>query len=181
MSLKQNDEIYDHLMDTPSQLDRIEANQQTIIQQNAEILALLTKPKQVRTPTRRKEYHPEFESLWQQYPKRSGSNDKYKAESAWINRVKEADDKKAVMAEMEFGVQRYCQWADATGNTGTSYVMQASRFLGHSKEYLNDWEVTSKELTFKDDDELVRHYTALGHAPKVAESMSAYKARMRTV
>jgi hypothetical protein len=109
------------------------------------LIALLDKPKRKAVPYKRKEYHPEFDSAWKQYPKRNGGNDKYLAESCWINRIKEADDKQAEMVAIEMGVQRYCLWCDTTEKSGTEYVMQAQRFFGRGKHYLEDWALPKPE------------------------------------
>jgi hypothetical protein len=107
--MEQQMEIMDEILMKPesSQLNRIEAKLDRLLE-------ILDKPKVKRTPKQRKEYHPEFEECWKLYPKRNGTDSKYKAESAWINRVKEADDKTAETALMLEGTRRYRVWCEAS-------------------------------------------------------------------
>ena len=80
----------------------------------------------------------QFESIWQAYPKREGSNPKTKAKSAFKARIKDGADP-ALIAQ---GVSRYRKFCEAKGSIGTEYVMQAQRFFGPGKEYENDWLIT---------------------------------------
>jgi len=80
----------------------------------------------------------QFESVWQAYPKREGSNPKNKAKSAFKARIKDGADP-ALIAQ---GVSRYRKFCEAKGSIGTEYVMQAQRFFGPGKEYENDWLIT---------------------------------------
>ena len=95
------------------------------------IIALLERPKKtcVRAASR---YTPEFEELWQIYPKRQGSNPKRAAYHAVRARLK-AGETLSVIRE---GVVAYRAYCDATGDTGGEFVMQAVRFFGTSQEYL---------------------------------------------
>lgn len=43
-------------------------------------------------------------------------------------------------AEMIAGAKRYAAFCEATGKTGSEYVMQAVRFLGPDKYFSQDWE-----------------------------------------
>ena len=181
MSLKQNDEfmeqqmeIMDEILMKPesSQLNRIEAKLDRLLE-------ILDKPKVKRTPKQRKEYHPEFEECWKLYPKRNGTNSKYKAESAWINRVKEADDKTAEMALMLEGARRYRVWCEATNKMNTEYVMQAARFFGRSKEYENSWDVpreTKLPQTYNEWIEVGIDYHVMA---KPGESMNEFQERVK--
>lgn len=86
------------------------------------------------------EYPPEFELIWQRYPKRPGSNPKRKALQAWNARIKDGHDPAKILA----GVIRYGNFCDQTSKTNTEYVMQAVRFLGASCEFDNPWTPPAK-------------------------------------
>lgn len=79
-----------------------------------------------------------FESVWQQYPKREGSNPKNHALSAWKARIAEGHKPEDMLA----GLMRYLEHCQTKGNVGTSFVMQAKRFFGPSLEFQNDWAVS---------------------------------------
>jgi uncharacterized protein YdaU (DUF1376 family) len=78
----------------------------------------------------------QFDALWSAYPKRSGSNPKTKALKALNARLAEGESLDAIAA----GTERYRRHCLAAGRIGTEFVMQAARFFGPEKEYLNDWE-----------------------------------------
>ena len=82
-----------------------------------------------------KDYPDEFESLWQQYPKRSGSNPKRSAFKAWSARLKSG----AHIDDIAEGVNRYRKFIIATGKLHTQFVMQAATFFGPDERYLEDW------------------------------------------
>ncbi len=70
-------------------------------------------------------YTPEFEAAWAAYPRRAGGNPKKSAYRCWRARVRQG----ASEDELEQGVVRYARFCDATGKTGSEFVMQASRFF----------------------------------------------------
>ena len=82
-----------------------------------------------------KGYPAEFESLWQQYPKRSGSNPKRSAFKAWSARLKAG----ARIDDIAEGVKRYRKFIIATGKMHSQFVMQAATFFGPDERYLEDW------------------------------------------
>ncbi|HDX9240085.1 TPA: hypothetical protein RQP16_003614 [Klebsiella michiganensis] len=86
-----------------------------------------------------KNYPQEFEKIWAMYPRREGSNPKNKAFQAWNARKREGVDQ----ASIQSGLQRYIAYCQKKGQVGTSYVMQAARFFGPSREFENDWSVSS--------------------------------------
>lgn len=83
----------------------------------------------------------QFESVWQQYPKREGSNPKNHALSAWKARIAEGHKPEDMLA----GLMRYLAYCQAKGSIGTSFVMQAKRFFGPSLEFTNDWAVSQHQ------------------------------------
>jgi hypothetical protein len=89
-------------------------------------------------PTQKKsDSDPIFEQAWKDYPKRSGSNPKNKAISAWNARKAEGVKPETMLA----GVRKYAAHCLAKGSAGTEFVMQAARFFGKGEEYLTDWPV----------------------------------------
>jgi len=81
----------------------------------------------------------DFETFFSYYPTRNGGNSKKAAFDKWKARVKEGEKPDAMIN----GCIGYQKWCTASGNIGTKFVMQASRFLGADKHYLEKWEVTS--------------------------------------
>jgi len=101
---------------------------------------LTKRKKQVKArKARPDDYPPEFELLWKAYPKRNGSNCKSKAYSAWIARLNDQEQSKDTNRHIVEGLKRYKSWCDHENNTGTSFVMQMSTFLGPSRHYLEEW------------------------------------------
>lgn len=86
----------------------------------------------------------EFDEAWALYPKRAGSNPKKAALSCWRARVAEGHAP-AVMID---GVRKYAAHCKAGGKVGTEYVMQAKRFFGVEKEFLNPWSPQANGVGF---------------------------------
>lgn len=84
-------------------------------------------------------YPPEFELLWKAYPKREGSNSKSAALKAYNARSREGVD----FTLMQDGTARYAEFARVKAWVGTEFVMQASRFYGSDKAFLEDWAVSA--------------------------------------
>ena len=89
--------------------------------------------------TKGQDYPPEFETLWQAYPRRQGSNPKNKAFACWNARQR---DGVAPLAMLE-GVRRYQNFCQLSEKTGTEFVLQAQTFLGPRREFDNSWEITT--------------------------------------
>ena len=85
-------------------------------------------------------YTPEFEAASAAYPKRAGGDSKKAAWRCWCARVRQG----ASEDELEQGVVRYARFCDATGKTGSEYVMQRARFFGSDEHWREDWPVPSK-------------------------------------
>lgn len=127
------------------------------------------------TPKARHEYDPAFEQVWLLYPKRAGSNSKFKAEQAWKKRIKET----SVQPDIEQGVMRYRKFCEATGKVGTEFVLQAATFFGPAKHYLEDWELPKPEKRKMTQDELVKHYTQEGKPPRPGETTEQWLRRVQ--
>ncbi len=96
-------------------------------------------PEPVRTKKQSKKqrqniYTPDFEKMWELYPKRSGGNPKPRAFNAWKARLAEHDAETITL-----GVTRYAKFCEDTGKTGSEYVKQAATFLGPDLHFLEDW------------------------------------------
>ncbi|HBS7073566.1 helix-turn-helix domain-containing protein [Klebsiella pneumoniae] len=85
------------------------------------------------------DYSPEFETAWQDYPKRAGGNSKAAAWKAWKARLKDGVNPEAMLA----GVKRYATYARATGSVGTQYVKQAATFFGPDRHFEESWQAPS--------------------------------------
>lgn len=70
------------------------------------------------------------------YPKRAGSQPWQRALKACNARLAEGHG----WAEILDGVDRYAAFARTTGIEGTAYVMQAARFCGPEKHFLETWD-----------------------------------------
>lgn len=87
--------------------------------------------------TEKPDYPDWFEKLWQNYPPRSGGNDKRKALHAAQARIKSGKDPDYLLQS----VFRYSQFVRENGNWGTQYVMQAATFFGPGEHIDNPWRL----------------------------------------
>ena len=119
-------------------------------------------------------YTEDFECAWENYPRRTGSNAKGKAFSAWCGRLMENNQE---WDEMISGVNRYRAFCDTTGKTGGEYVMQAATFFGPDKHYLESWDIPIKQETLpRDNDEMVQAAELKGfRSPRPGESYAQYR------
>ena len=142
-----------------TQLDRIEAK----------LDLLLAKKKPVR---RKPSGYPDwFEDIWAVYPKREGSNPKQKAWSAV--KARKYDDERHMMI---VGAKRYADYCEVMVED-KRFIMQAARFFGTNKEYLNDWTVpTTTESMPKNNDDLKAWAVDKGFRnPAPGESWNEYR------
>ena len=161
------------------------ATLESIESQLDRILALLDKPilAQLDKPKRQhkeylSDYSPEFEELWQIYPKREGSNPKRTAFNAFNARIKAGE----TFSVMRDGVVAYRAYCDAKGETGGEYVMQAVRFFGPNQEYLQDWIAPApKAKVPRTDAEWLEFGRSKGTEPRVGESWPGFIDRMRSM
>lgn len=89
---------------------------------------------------RKGDYPADFDALlWKPYPRREGDNPKRAAFKAYNARLAEGVD----FTVMQDGLARYDGYVKRKGWVGTDYVMQASRFFGPDKPFLNEYAVAS--------------------------------------
>lgn len=104
-------------------------------------------------PQNKKEYSPEFEAAWADYPKRIGGNPKRGAYKAWCARIAEG----AKPEELHAAVKRYAAYVERMveerGEEARRYVMQAQTFFGPNERWKDDYE-------FGDDKDAQHHYFA---------------------
>jgi hypothetical protein len=80
---------------------------------------------------------PLFHTVWQDYPKRAGSNSRQAALKAYRSRVREGVSEQALLD----GVRRYARFVQATGRERTEYVKQAASFFGPNRHWEEPWDV----------------------------------------
>lgn len=88
-------------------------------------------------PPGEKKYPEDFEILWREYPKRSGSSGKAGALKAWQARRREGFSPETMLD----AVSRYRKWCQSEGVVGTKFVRLAQTFLGPGHEFDNPWEI----------------------------------------
>jgi hypothetical protein len=121
-------------------------------------------------------YTPEFEEIWKIYPKRLGSNPKGKAFSAYEKRLSENPLSRTHIYD---GFQSYARFCDATGKTGTEFVMQAATFLGPDRHYLNDWTVPKVQTLPRNNDDLLAFAQKNGlPQPTTGQSWADYRKQL---
>lgn len=89
----------------------------------------------VNTAKQKKEYPPEFESLWSAKPNRQGGNPKASAFNAYNARLRSG----AKHEEIAAGLERYKQYLKEQQKENTQYVMQMATFLGPDEHYNEPW------------------------------------------
>ncbi len=92
------------------------------------------------SPPPRLAFSPEFEAASAAYPSRAGGDSAKAAWRCWQARVRQG----ASEDKMVQGVVRYARFCDATGKTGSEFVMQRTRFFGPDEYWREDWPVPSK-------------------------------------
>lgn len=143
------------------------------------ILALLEKPKPLRTLSGRGraiEYTDEFSQIWAMYPKRAGNNTKSEAYQAFNARLRNG----ATVIGMRLGVERYKAFCDATGATGSQYVLMASTFFGPQRPWEQDWSIPAPEVkTPKTDADWEELAAMKGLTARMGESWDTFKQRIQ--
>ena len=79
----------------------------------------------------------DFDQFKEAYPKRSGSQPWTRAAKAANARIKAG----WTFADLLLAAQRYKAFCDATGKTGTEFVMQAASFLGPELHFAEPWDL----------------------------------------
>lgn len=86
-------------------------------------------------------YPDEFEWIWQNRPRREGSDPKRKAFLACNARLRQG----ARWRTLAEGMKRYHAYCATKGNLNTAYVMQAATFFGPDEHFNNDWKVNHEQ------------------------------------
>lgn len=86
------------------------------------------------------EYASEFAVITRDYPKRQGDNPFNQALKHYIARRKEGHS----FEQLRQGVGRYMAYCKTRGDIGTEFVMQAKRFFGTDKPFMNTWDVKQR-------------------------------------
>ncbi len=172
-------------VDFRTQIGRIELKMTVINMGLSVIESKLDKLLAAKKPKARKSKEPRYSKnfldAWALYPKRLGSNSKSKAYSAFSART--SDAVWAGMHGSKFftgifdGIRAYAKFCEATGKTGTEFVMQAATFFGPDKHYENDWTVPVKAETLPKDNEQLESW-AMNNGyrnPNVGEAFSSYR------
>jgi len=87
------------------------------------------------------DYPPEFLQLWNNRPRRIGTDSKQDAWKAVKARLKQG----FTYEVMQAGLTRYLRYCVNSGIIKTPYVMQTSRFFGPGCHFENDWELAKEE------------------------------------
>lgn len=85
----------------------------------------------------RKDYPPEFEQAWADYPRRHGGANKAQAHKAWQARTKAG----FTAEEIHHGVLRYAAYIRAAGKEHTEFVKQPETFFGPGCHFRTQWPV----------------------------------------
>lgn len=89
----------------------------------------------------RNDYPPDFEAVWDEYPRRGrtkGANDnKIAACRQYHKRLREGCCPRQILE----GVRQYAAHCEAHGIAGTMFVKQAATFLGPDRHFETTWEV----------------------------------------
>ena len=136
------DEDVDTCRTESNEVDRGRANAyaQAYAQELKATVASLPAAKGKRT-----DYPPEFDKLWDSYPKRGGSHSKLEALKQWQARLKQGHSADA----MQLGVDAYHAHLAATGKLGTEYVKMARTFLGPNLHFLDRYAAPVEQTTAK--------------------------------
>jgi hypothetical protein len=89
----------------------------------------------------------EFGELKKIFPKRAGDQPWPAALQACNARLRENHTWDEILA----GARRYAAFCEATGKVRTEIVMQAKRFVGPSKPFLNDWSLPATKAEVRQD------------------------------
>lgn len=89
------------------------------------------------------DYPIEFEWIWQNRPRREGSDPKRKAFQACTARIKQG----ASWRELAEGMKRYHRYCETKGTLNTEFVKTMAVFFGPDEHFKNEWHVTSNTKT----------------------------------
>lgn len=124
--------LVNHKLLTTNQ--ELEANKDPIVPSKDE-----TNPtSEVSDSSKSKDYPDEFEFMWNERPRRQGTDAKRKAFHACNARLRESG---ATWRELAEGLRRYYSFCKLTGKLSTEHVMMTSTFFGPDEHYKNEWKV----------------------------------------
>lgn len=125
------------------------------------------------------DYPPEFELLWNAYPKRSGTNNKQAAYRQYLARLTEGVSFDA----MHDGVLRYAAWATASGIVGQRVVLMAATFFGRDRHFLEPYDIPDAMPSDRNSVHHARATTLYGlyvqHGFSRVQSEDAYKQQVK--
>lgn len=126
-------------------------------------------------------YSAQFETAWENYPKRAGTNSKRDAFKAWNARLAEGHTAET----MTSGVKRYARFCTATNKIGTEFVLRGETFFGPDDppKFTLDWTPpapapnasASRPHSEADIEALARQ---LGLTARSGESWDQFRARV---
>ena len=107
----------------PEERSKMEAN--TEAKRGSSVSSSLTTTTTTsQTEAKAKQNAEAFETWWDTYPRREGSNPKKPAREKWTSAVKRVS-----VDELQAGAERFRRYCDAEGTTGTRFVPMASSWL----------------------------------------------------
>jgi len=126
------------------------------------------------------EYSLEFLELRKIYPKRPG-NPWPKALKAYSARIKQGYAHDEILA----GLIRYVAFCDATGKTGSEFVLQAATFFGPDERWTDEYELPKPRIQdqFKGmtrEQQIEAKAKLLHKQPKMGEKMHEWSARINS-
>jgi hypothetical protein len=146
------------------------------INRKLDILLARTAPKVKAVKPTKFDYDDFFNKVWESYPKRLGNNPKVMAYRAYNARRAENISPEVLAA----GVRRYKAFCDATGKTGTEFVMQASTFFGPRYEFEEEWKLpTVENIQPRTNEEWMKKGVSIGVEPRTSESWADYIQRVK--
>lgn len=131
-----------------ARMNRVEYKLDMILADVSRIVAHINKPKQQRN-NKDFEYDDDFLDLWERYPRRAGPKGSKKATCQRLRaRLAEGISLEAIRA----GLERYIAFCEATGKTGTEYVMQPGTFFGPGERWADEFPLPVSRLKLPADD-----------------------------
>lgn len=101
--------------------------------------------------TLEEELNKEFSIILENYPKRNGDLSKTLGFNAYCARRKEGETFEKMLEQTKL-YQKNC---DATGKTGTEFVLMLSTFFGRNKRYAEDWSIKTGGVKNKLNNDIV--------------------------
>ena len=127
------------------------------------------------------EYSPEFLELKAIYPRRINGNPWPRAFKAYNARIKEGYPH----AEIKEGLIKYASVCDATGKTGSEFVLQAATFFGPDLRWQDEYEIPKPKIQDQfrgmSRDQQIEKKAEILHLPaKMGEKMHEWAFRINS-